>query len=96
MNGAAVRGHFGAGASCLLRGAQAGCPIAATRQPHSHAHTGALALHLKHSDPASLLAQEVAAKYAGKVTFVSENFGDSKLADRFGVKGYPAIFWMMY
>jgi thiol-disulfide isomerase/thioredoxin len=23
---------------------------------------------------------------------VSENFGDSKLADRFGVKGYPAIF----
>jgi thiol-disulfide isomerase/thioredoxin len=39
-----------------------------------------------------LLAQEVAAKYPGKVTFVSENFGDSKLADRFGVKGYPAIF----
>jgi thiol-disulfide isomerase/thioredoxin len=39
-----------------------------------------------------LLAQEAAAKYAGKVTFVSENFGDSKLADRFGVKGYPAIF----
>jgi thiol-disulfide isomerase/thioredoxin len=39
-----------------------------------------------------LLAQEVAAKYTGKVTFVSENFGDSKLADRFGVKGYPAIF----
>ena len=39
-----------------------------------------------------MLAQEVAAKYAGKVTFVSENFGDSKLADRFGVKGYPAIF----
>jgi thiol-disulfide isomerase/thioredoxin len=39
-----------------------------------------------------LLAQEVASKYAGKVTFVSENFGDSKLADRFGVKGYPAIF----
>ena len=23
---------------------------------------------------------------------MSENFGDSKLADRFGVKGYPAIF----
>jgi thiol-disulfide isomerase/thioredoxin len=39
-----------------------------------------------------LLAQEVAAKYPGRVTFVSENFGDSKLADRFGVKGYPAIF----
>lgn len=39
-----------------------------------------------------MLAQEVAAKYPGRVTFVSENFGDSKLADRFGVKGYPAIF----
>jgi thiol-disulfide isomerase/thioredoxin len=39
-----------------------------------------------------LLAQEVAAKYPGRVTFASENFGDSKLADRFGVKGYPAIF----
>jgi thiol-disulfide isomerase/thioredoxin len=39
-----------------------------------------------------LLAQEVAGKYPGRVTFVSENFGDSKLADRFGVKGYPAIF----
>ncbi len=32
------------------------------------------------------------AKYPGRVTFVSENFGTSKLADRFGVKGYPAIF----
>ncbi|HEY7402859.1 MAG TPA: TlpA disulfide reductase family protein [Candidatus Angelobacter sp.] len=39
-----------------------------------------------------MLAQEVAGKYPGRVTFVSENFGDSKLADRFGVKGYPAIF----
>ena len=39
-----------------------------------------------------MLAQEVAAKYPGRVTFVNENFGDSKLADRFGVKGYPAIF----
>jgi thiol-disulfide isomerase/thioredoxin len=26
------------------------------------------------------------------VTFVSENFGASKLTDRFGVKGYPAVF----
>src|SRR6185312_4915299 len=26
------------------------------------------------------------------VTFVSENFGASKLADRYGVKGYPAVF----
>ena len=39
-----------------------------------------------------MLAQEVAAKYPGRVTFVSENFGNSKLAERFGVKGYPAIF----
>jgi thiol-disulfide isomerase/thioredoxin len=39
-----------------------------------------------------LLVQDVAAKYPGAVTFVSENFGASKLADRFGVKGYPAVF----
>jgi thiol-disulfide isomerase/thioredoxin len=39
-----------------------------------------------------LLVQEVAAKYPGQVTFVSENFGASKLAERFGVKGYPAVF----
>jgi thiol-disulfide isomerase/thioredoxin len=39
-----------------------------------------------------LLVQDVASKYPGEVTFVSENFGASKLADRFGVKGYPAIF----
>ena len=36
--------------------------------------------------------QEVAAKYPGKVTFVSENFGGSRLAEKFGVKGYPAVF----
>ena len=39
-----------------------------------------------------MLVQDVAAKYAGKVAFVSENFGASKLADQFGVKGYPAVF----
>lgn len=39
-----------------------------------------------------MLVQEVAAKYPGRVTFVSENFGGSKLAERFGVKGYPAVF----
>jgi thiol-disulfide isomerase/thioredoxin len=39
-----------------------------------------------------LLVQEVAAKYPGQVAFVSENFGASKLADRYGVKGYPAVF----
>jgi thiol-disulfide isomerase/thioredoxin len=26
------------------------------------------------------------------VSFVSENFGESKLAEQFGVKGYPAVF----
>ena len=31
-------------------------------------------------------------QYSGKVSFVSENFGASKLAERFGVKGYPAVF----
>jgi cytochrome c biogenesis protein CcmG, thiol:disulfide interchange protein DsbE len=39
-----------------------------------------------------LLVQEVAAKYPGRVTFVSENFGASKLAEKYGVKGYPAVF----
>ena len=34
----------------------------------------------------------MAAKYPGRVTFVSENFGGSKLAERYGVKGYPAVF----
>jgi len=34
----------------------------------------------------------VAAKYPGQVDFISENFGASKLAERFGVKGYPAVF----
>jgi len=39
-----------------------------------------------------LLVQTVAGKYAGRVTFVSENLGESKLAEQFGVKGYPAVF----
>jgi thiol-disulfide isomerase/thioredoxin len=39
-----------------------------------------------------LLVQDVAAKYPGQVTFVTENFGASQLADKFGVKGYPAVF----
>jgi thiol-disulfide isomerase/thioredoxin len=36
--------------------------------------------------------QEVAARFPGRVTFVSENFGASKLAEKYGVKGYPAVF----
>ena len=39
-----------------------------------------------------MLVQEVVAKYAGKARFVSENFGASPLADRFGVTRYPAVF----
>ena len=39
-----------------------------------------------------MLVQEVASQYPDRVTFVTENFGASKLADRFGVKGYPAVF----
>ena len=39
-----------------------------------------------------MLAQSVAAQYPGKVNFVTENFGASKLAEKFGVKGYPAVF----
>ena len=31
-------------------------------------------------------------KFPGKVRFVSENFGASKLAERFGVTRYPAVF----
>ena len=34
----------------------------------------------------------MAAQYPGRVNFVSENFGASKLAEKFGVKGYPAVF----
>lgn len=36
--------------------------------------------------------QEVVANYPGRVAFVSENFGASKLAERFGVERYPAVF----
>jgi len=36
--------------------------------------------------------KEVAQSYPGKVRFVSENWGDSKLAERYGVKRYPVVF----
>jgi thiol-disulfide isomerase/thioredoxin len=39
-----------------------------------------------------LLAQSVVAGFGGEARFVSENYGDSKLAKRFGVTRYPAIF----
>jgi thiol-disulfide isomerase/thioredoxin len=39
-----------------------------------------------------LLAQSVVRGYGDKARFVSENFGDSSVAKRFGVTRYPAIF----
>ena len=39
-----------------------------------------------------MLAQEVAAEYPGQVRFVTENFGSSKLAERFGIERSPAVF----
>ena len=39
-----------------------------------------------------MLARSVAESYGGKVRFVSENYGDSALAKKFGVTRYPAIF----
>jgi len=39
-----------------------------------------------------LLAQSVVAEFGGRARFVSENYGGSKLAKRFGVAHYPAIF----
>jgi thiol-disulfide isomerase/thioredoxin len=39
-----------------------------------------------------LLIQDVVASYQGRVKFVSENWGTSKLAERYGVKKYPVVF----
>jgi thiol-disulfide isomerase/thioredoxin len=39
-----------------------------------------------------LLVKEIAAKYNGKVRFVSENFGTSKLAERHKITRYPVVF----
>ena len=39
-----------------------------------------------------MLAQSVVAEFGGDVRFVSENYGGSALAKRFGVTRYPAIF----
>jgi thiol-disulfide isomerase/thioredoxin len=36
--------------------------------------------------------KEVAARYPGKVRFVSEDWGDSELAARYGIKRYPVVF----
>jgi thiol-disulfide isomerase/thioredoxin len=39
-----------------------------------------------------LLARSVVQGYGGKARFVSENYGDSSLAKKYGVTRYPAIF----
>jgi thiol-disulfide isomerase/thioredoxin len=39
-----------------------------------------------------LLAQSVVQGFGGRARFLSENYGDSKLAKQFGVTRYPAIF----
>lgn len=39
-----------------------------------------------------MLIKTIAQKYEGKVKVVNEDFGASELADRFGVKRYPAVF----
>jgi thiol-disulfide isomerase/thioredoxin len=44
------------------------------------------------SDPASLLAKSVANRHKGEVEFVEESWATSALAQRMGVKYYPAIF----
>ena len=39
-----------------------------------------------------MLAQSAVQEFGGRARFVSENYGDSTLAKRFGVTRYPAIF----
>jgi thiol-disulfide isomerase/thioredoxin len=44
------------------------------------------------SDPASLLAKDVAKEFDGKVKVVVEEYGNSPMATKFGVRRYPVIF----
>ena len=39
-----------------------------------------------------MLAKDIVAKYGDRVKFVVEDFGNSPIADRFGVDKYPALF----
>ncbi|HEY6246581.1 MAG TPA: TlpA disulfide reductase family protein [Pyrinomonadaceae bacterium] len=39
-----------------------------------------------------MLIKDVVQNYSGRVAFVSENWGESRLAERYGVKRYPAVF----
>jgi hypothetical protein len=41
-----------------------------------------------------LLVQQVVERYFGRAVFVKENFGSSKLAERFGITRYPSCSWM--
>ena len=39
-----------------------------------------------------MLIKDVVRQYAGRVQFVTENYGASKLSDRYGLHRYPAVF----
>lgn len=39
-----------------------------------------------------MLIKDVVENYKGRVRFANENWGDSKLAERYGVKRYPVVF----
>ncbi|MEP7342878.1 MAG: TlpA disulfide reductase family protein [Acidobacteriota bacterium] len=39
-----------------------------------------------------MLIKEVVQNYKGKAKFVSENWGNSRLAERYGIKKYPVVF----
>jgi thiol-disulfide isomerase/thioredoxin len=39
-----------------------------------------------------LLIKEITQKYGQRVKFVTENWGESKLAERFGIAKYPVVF----
>ncbi len=39
-----------------------------------------------------MLAKDVVESYKGRARFVSENYGSSRLAERYGIKRYPVLF----
>lgn len=36
--------------------------------------------------------KEIALKYGAQVKFITENWGESKLAERYGIAKYPVVF----
>ncbi len=77
----------------LLRGARAGpAPRAAPPAPRSRSPWSAG--RTPETSPIRQVCWPAASSRssAGKARFVSENYGDSELAQRFGVTRYPAIF----